>query len=217
MILKSVAFHISLKEVEKIVQPLYTEMVNSDGKTPQALFTEEHKGLVKEGEKWMKGTAASSMVVATLIATVVFTAAFTLPGGQNNDKGIPFYLREKSFLAFVISDAIALTTSSTSILMFLSILTSRYTENDFLEELPSRLMLGLATLFVSITCMMVAFTTAFFISYQSNMLWVPIAIAVFACVPVTLFASLQFPLLADVIHSTYGSRYLFHPRKRMLF
>ncbi|CAL5408895.1 unnamed protein product [Camellia sinensis] len=130
------------KEVEKIMQPSYVEKKNSKGKTPRALFTEEHKNLVEKGEAWMKNTASQSMVVATLIATVMFAAAFTAPGGNNNNTGIPMFRKHSSFMVFAISDAIALVTSSTSILMFLSILTSRYAENDFVESLPFKLMIG---------------------------------------------------------------------------
>ncbi|KAF8377125.1 hypothetical protein HHK36_030498 [Tetracentron sinense] len=52
----------SRKEVEKLVEPAYREDRNSEGKTPRALFTEQHKDLVKEGEKWMKETATACMV-----------------------------------------------------------------------------------------------------------------------------------------------------------
>ncbi|THG09869.1 hypothetical protein TEA_008688 [Camellia sinensis var. sinensis] len=205
------------KEVEKIMQPSYVEKKNSRGKTPRALFTEEHKNLVEKGEAWMKNTASQSMVVATLIATVMFAAAFTVPGGNDNNTGIPMFRKHSSFMVFAISDAIALVTSSTSILMFLSILTSRYAENDFVESLPFKLMIGLTTLFISITTMMVAFGATFFIVFDRYMVWEPIAVALFACAPVILFATLQYPLLADMIHSTYGSRLLFQPRKHMLY
>ncbi|KAF3954128.1 hypothetical protein CMV_020489 [Castanea mollissima] len=150
------------KAVEKIVPPSYIKMRNSDEQTPKDLFTERHKDLLKEGEKWMKSTATSCMLVATLIATVVFAAIFTLPGGNNNDngapppsleEGAPLFLEKKWFLIFVISDAVALFSSAASIIMFLSILTSRYAENDFLVSLPARLMFGLSALFVSIATM----------------------------------------------------------------
>nr|XP_028959484.1 ankyrin repeat-containing protein ITN1-like [Malus domestica] len=130
------------KEVKKIVQPLYKEMRNSDGKTPQVLFTEEHKDLLREGEKWMKGTASSCMLVATLIATVMFAVFSTVPGGNNNDTGIPIFLNSRAFMVFAISDALSLVSSATSILSFLSILTSRYAEEDFLHSLPNRLIVG---------------------------------------------------------------------------
>ncbi|KAL2494116.1 ankyrin repeat-containing protein NPR4-like [Forsythia ovata] len=53
--------------------------------------------------------------------------------GNNNNTGTPIFLNDKSFIIFSISDALALFSSVTSILMFLSILTSRYAEEDFLQ------------------------------------------------------------------------------------
>ncbi|KAL7604466.1 hypothetical protein Lser_V15G18298 [Lactuca serriola] len=205
------------KEVEEMIPPSYWEMKNKDGLTPHDLFTKEHKDLVKQGEEWMKRTASQCMVVATLIATIVFAAAFTVPGGYNQDEGIPFFYRKRTFILFVLADALSLFSASTSILMFLSILTSRYAERDFLESLPKKLMLGLATLFLSITTMMVAFSVSFFVLYHKDLKWIPILITLFATMPVLLFATLQFPLLKDVFQSTYGSRYLFLPRKHVLY
>ncbi|CAA3019051.1 ankyrin repeat-containing protein ITN1-like isoform X2 [Olea europaea var. sylvestris] len=205
------------KEVEKNMQPLYKEMKDSEGRTPQMLFTQEHKGLVESGEKWMKDTASSCMLVATLITTVMFAAIFTVPGGNNNNTGTPMFLRDKSFIIFSISDALALFSSVTSILMFLSILTSRYAEEDFLESLPKRLIIGLTTLFFSIASMLLAFSASFFIVVGHQLAWVIIPIALTACVPVTLFAFLQFPLLADVMHSTYGSGIFSMERNERLY
>ncbi|GAA0166439.1 scaffold/adaptor protein [Lithospermum erythrorhizon] len=191
------------KVVENIVQPSYKEMKNSEGLTPRALFSEEHKRLKEGGEKWMKDTASSCMLVATLITTVMFAAILTVPGGNNNNNGIPIFHQKKSFLLFCISDAVALFSSVTSILMFLSILTSRYAEDDFLESLPKKLITGLMTLFLSIVSMLIAFTASFFIVMGYHLAWVIILVALCACIPVTLFAFLQFPLLADTIRSTY--------------
>ncbi|KAF5465287.1 hypothetical protein F2P56_015307 [Juglans regia] len=74
------------KEVESIVHPKVKEVGNNDDMTPRELFTKNHKDLMKEGEIWMKDTAASCTVVAALILTIMFAAAFTVPGG-NNDTG----------------------------------------------------------------------------------------------------------------------------------
>lgn len=68
--------------MEKLVPPSYQKRKNKDGKTPRELFTEEHKILLKEGERWMKDTGNSCMIVSTLIATMVFAAGFTVPGGK---------------------------------------------------------------------------------------------------------------------------------------
>ncbi|KAK9265794.1 hypothetical protein L1049_025371 [Liquidambar formosana] len=201
------------KEVEKCVQPSEKEKKNSFNQTPAMVFTKEHAGLVKQGEEWMKTTATSCTLVASLIATVVFAAAFTVPGGNDSDHGIPFFLNKSSFLVFAIADAIALFSSSTSLLMFLGILTSRYSEEDFFKSLPRKLIIGLITLFISIASMMVAFSASLYIVLVNRLKWVAIPIALLACLPVTLFACLQFPLLVEIFLSTYG-RNIFH-RKSM--
>jgi predicted membrane channel-forming protein YqfA (hemolysin III family) len=74
----------------------------------------------------MKDTTNYCMLVATLIATVVFAATFTVPGDNNQEIGIPIFLTNNWFMVFFISDAMAMLSSSTLILIFLSILTSRY-------------------------------------------------------------------------------------------
>ncbi|XP_057969002.1 uncharacterized protein LOC131158272 [Malania oleifera] len=191
------------KEVERLVLPKYKEEGNDHNKTPGALFSDEHSALMKEGERWMKNTAASSMVVATLIAAVMFTTTFTLPGGTNND-GIPIFLGYDAFMVFIVSNALSLFSSSTSVLMFLGILTSRYAEEDFLKRLPTKLVIGLSSLFFSIVSMMVAFGCALFIILHERLTWVSIPIIVLAVIPITLFAMLEFPLLIDMFANTYG-------------
>ncbi|XP_059633229.1 uncharacterized protein LOC132276004 [Cornus florida] len=191
------------KEVEKFVIPAYREMKNKDEKTAAMIFSEEHENLVREGEKWMKDTSNSCTIAAALIATVVFAAAITVPGDYN-DYGLPNFNKEIGFIIFAMSDAISLFTSSASLLMFLSILTSRYAEQDFLYSLPKRLIIGLVTLFLSITSMMITFSATLYLVFGHKKAWILIPTAALACLPVTLFVSLQFPLLVDVISSTYG-------------
>ena len=43
-----------MQEVERMVSPSLLEYTNKDGKKPRELFTECHKDLVKEGEKWIR-------------------------------------------------------------------------------------------------------------------------------------------------------------------
>ncbi|PIA32837.1 hypothetical protein AQUCO_04300042v1 [Aquilegia coerulea] len=150
------------EEVEKLVPPKLKDQLNSQGMTPRDLFAEEHAALVEKGEKWMKETATGCMVVAALIATVVFTAAFTVPGGNNDE------------------------------------------EKDFLLSLPRKLILGLSSLFFSIGTMMAAFCATLHIVCRHENRWVPVISTILAALPVTLFIMLQFPLLVDMVHKTYG-------------
>ncbi|XP_016647399.1 PREDICTED: ankyrin repeat-containing protein At3g12360-like [Prunus mume] len=108
------------KEVETIVLPRMRDTLNAENLTPRALFTKNHKELVKEGERWMKETATSCTVVGALIITIMFASAFTVPGGNNGETGIPIFLKKKLFMVFIVSDAISLFSSTTSVLMFVS-------------------------------------------------------------------------------------------------
>ncbi|ESR41044.1 hypothetical protein CICLE_v10025204mg [Citrus x clementina] len=201
------------KEVESIVQPKYKEMVNLHYKTPRALFSDQHKKLVEQGEKWMKETAESCTVVAALIATIMFSAAFTVPGGYDEYTGIPLYLHRNSFMVFIVADAMSLFSSCTSVLMFLGILTSRYGEEDFLKSLPRKLIIGLSSLFFSIATMMVTFGVTLVIILKARIAWVSFPIILLASLPVTLFALLQFPLLVEIFYSTYGPGIFNKPKK----
>ncbi|XP_059436324.1 ankyrin repeat-containing protein At5g02620-like [Corylus avellana] len=205
------------KKIAKIVPPSYVYMKNSEHETPNDIFIREHKVLYEKGEKWMKQTANYCMVVATLIATVVFTAAFTVPGGNHQITGKPLLLNSISFKVFFISNGIALVFSSTSILIFLSILTSRYGEKDFFKSIPLRLLFGLAALFIAIAGMVIAFSATFFLVYYSEAKWAPILITSLASIPIILFVLAHFRLYVDTIHSTYWSRFLFRSHKRKIF
>ncbi|GMP36906.1 hypothetical protein CsSME_00008852 [Camellia sinensis var. sinensis] len=182
------------KEVEKSVNPSYIEKQNDDGETPSTVFTNEHMDLVVEGEKWMKNRATSCTIAATLITAIVFTAAII----------VPIFSTEKAITVFVVSDAIALFMSTTSLLIFLSILTSRYAEDDFLYVLPHRLIIGLVTLFLSIITMIVAFSSTLCLMLGDKNSWLLSLVVTSACLPISSFMLLQFPLLVDLMSSTYG-------------
>ncbi|KAJ0018133.1 hypothetical protein Pint_12103 [Pistacia integerrima] len=203
------------KEIEKVVKPFYRKKKNSSGQTPQELFTKKHKRLLRDGESWMKKTASSCMLVATIVTSVIFAAAFSVPGGYEDKTGIPNLLKDNLFQVFSISNAIALSSSIISVLMFLSILTSRYTEDDFLRSLPLKLIGGLLSLYVSLVTMMIAFITSFLLSYHDRLNFATITIILMS-VAATLFVLLQYPLLRDTFYSTYNSRFLFKSSTAML-
>ncbi|KAF7820270.1 ankyrin repeat-containing protein NPR4-like isoform X1 [Senna tora] len=193
------------KEVESVIPQGYRAYENQGGMQPKDVFKMSHKGLREEGEKWMKETANSCSVVGALVVTIMFAAAFTVPGGNNQDYGYPIFLKEKLFMLFAVSDVLSLFSSTTSVLIFLGILTSRYAEEDFLKSLPTKLIIGLSTLFLSIATMIIAFSATILLMMQHRShSWVYLPIIMLASVPITLFVLLQFPLLVRMISSTYG-------------
>ncbi|GKC36714.1 ankyrin repeat-containing domain, PGG domain protein [Tanacetum coccineum] len=180
------------------------------------VFTDEHKDLLKEGQQWMKDTATSCTVVAALIVTITFAAAITVPGG-NKDDGKPVFLNERAFMLFMISDAFALFSSSTSLLMFLGILTSRYAEDDFLYSLPKRLTIGLVSLFLSIAATMIAFGETLALLLHDKVTWIAAPVVMITSIPVGLYALLQFPLLVEIVWSTYGPSIFRKQSSRMIY
>ncbi|XVF82787.1 hypothetical protein PTKIN_Ptkin16aG0077600 [Pterospermum kingtungense] len=202
-------------EVESIVPPAYKEYRNQAGETPYETFDRSHADLLKRGEQWMKDIAQSSTIVGTLIITIMFAALFTVPGGNNQDTGFPLLLKKKLFKLFIISDAIALFASSTSVLMFVGILSSRYSKDDFLTSLPTKLIIGLSALFISIAAMMVAFCSTVIIMVKGQ-LEIVIPIVLLAAIPVGLFVWLQFPLLVSTFISTYRPGIFDRKMKKLL-
>ncbi|EOA30160.1 hypothetical protein CARUB_v10013276mg [Capsella rubella] len=202
------------KEVESLVQPKHRKMVNlKQKKTPKALFTDQHKELVEQGEKWMKDTAASCTVVAALITTMMFSSAFTVPGGYRSDNGLPLYMHQNIFKIFIISDAISLFTSCMSLLMFLGILKSRYREEDFLRSLPTKLIVGLLSLFLSMATMMVTFVVTLMTLVGDKISWVLAQFMLLAVIPLGMFVVLQFPVLLEIFCSTYFPKVFEKPRQ----
>ncbi|KAM0030735.1 putative ankyrin repeat-containing domain, PGG domain, ankyrin repeat-containing domain superfamily [Helianthus debilis subsp. tardiflorus] len=93
----------------------------------------------------------------------------------------------------------------------------RYTEYDFLESLQKKLICGLAGLFLSIVTMMVAFCASFFVLYSKQLEWMPIYITYLVGMPLILTVTIQLRLIGDFFNSTYRSRYIFKPKKRVLY
>lgn len=174
---------------------------NKKGQTPKEIFITSHKNLIKEGSKWLTKTSESCSVVAALIATVAFATSATVPGGLNQNTGEPILKDESAFGAFTISSLTALCFSVTSLVFFLSILTSRYEERDFSMGLPRKLLLGLTSLFASIASMLASFCTGHIFVLKHQLRYVAYPLYAATCLPVTFFALAQLPLYFDLMRA----------------
>ncbi|KAL2533245.1 Ankyrin repeat family protein [Abeliophyllum distichum] len=190
-------------EIEKLVTRQESLALNLEGKTPLMIFNEEHADLASNEIRWVTGMASACSVAASLIATVAFAAAITVPGG-NNSNGLPFFSSESSFLVFAVSDALALFTSLTCVLCFLSIFTCRYGVKDFLYTLPNRVIYGLICLILSVISLMIAFSSTLFLVFAKKNPLILIPIVALTCVPVISYTCIQLPPLLDMINSTFG-------------
>ncbi|KAL5773204.1 hypothetical protein ACOSQ2_013128 [Xanthoceras sorbifolium] len=107
-------------------------------KTPEELLNETHQKQLEEARDYIKMTAQACSTVAVLISTVVYAAAYTLPGG-NNQHGRPMFENSSAFALFTVTDYIAVGCSLTSVVMFLSILVPPLQLRDFHHTLPRTL------------------------------------------------------------------------------
>jgi hypothetical protein len=176
---------------------------NKDGKTSREIFTETHSELVKEGSQWLISTSNSCSVVAALIAAVAFASSTTVPGGIKEESGTPTLENQPAFDIFAIASLVALCFSVTALVMFLSILTSRYQERDFGMDLPRKLLLGLTSLFVSIASMLISFCAGHFFVLKDKLKYAAFPVYAVTCLPITFFAIAQFPLYFDLLWAIF--------------
>ena len=146
-----------------------------------------------------EGNTNSCTAVDTLIVTIMFAAAITIPGGNKQESSLPMFLNVKVF------NALSLLFASISLLMFLGFTSSSYKAEDFLQSLPKKMMIGISTLIISIATMMITFCASLSIILKGKSS-VIIPVICLASVPVALFAWMQLRLLKDMIVLTYGPR-----------
>ncbi|KAK3441007.1 hypothetical protein EUGRSUZ_B01269 [Eucalyptus grandis] len=183
------------------------------GKTYWEIFVEQRQDLLKEAGEWMKNnTSSSCSLIATLIITVAITAAFTVPGGYDNSKGIPIFLKNDSFMIFAITYTLAFFSSVTATVIFLAIVIPCYTFEDILHSLPGKMIMGIRSLFLSLVFTLVAFGSGLTIILSERFKWIYILITLLATIPVCFLFYVQFPLYSEMVESIYRPR-LYHPLK----
>lgn len=185
--------------VKNSMPPNFYERYNKHGKTAKQIFLETHGLLAKEGSKWLTRTSESCSVVAALVASVAFSTSTDIPGGPDQNTGKPLFLGRPAFNIFTIASLVALCSSVTSLVLFLSILTSRFQARDFVVDLPRKLLLGLTSLLTSIAAVLVSFCAAHYFTVEGGLKYAVFPIYAVTCLPVSFFALVQLPLYFDLM------------------
>lgn len=172
---------------------------NIEGITANDHFESTHADQYKNAQEWLTKTSESCSVLAVLVATVVFAAAYTVPGGVNEQNGMPVLLNSPLFMVFAVMDVASLSFSLTSVVMFLSILTSPFQRENFLSSLPRKLNLGLFFLFFSVITTMVTFTASILLTVRLGKHWTTTLFYAAALIPVMIFALIMFPWYSPVL------------------
>ncbi|VVB02204.1 unnamed protein product [Arabis nemorensis] len=129
--------------VQEIVPHTFIEAENKLGQKPHDIFMKEHKKLRIEGERWMKETAKAYIIIATLmIATVFFATLLPLPGGLDDLTGKLKFGQKKRFDVFFSADMFGILFALVSTGFFAAIKSSRFAQEDFRTNLPTKLMVG---------------------------------------------------------------------------
>ncbi|ESR37812.1 hypothetical protein CICLE_v10029847mg, partial [Citrus x clementina] len=182
------------ERVEEVSMPHFRNHQNNMGFTPEELFATANNELRAQSKEWLIHTAEGCSVVAVLIATVAFAAAYTVPGGANEETGYPILLRHPFFVTFTVSDVLSLTFSLAAVVTFLSILSSPFRLQDFKQSLPNKLTMGFAFLFLSVCLMMVAFAATILLMIKNKEHWAKVLLYTCSFIPVGIFALSYFPI-----------------------
>ncbi|KAK7840974.1 ankyrin repeat-containing protein itn1 [Quercus suber] len=107
--------------IEKKAQKGQTAKEN-EVKNAVSKSKEEMAGISKSKLEILRSAGETNLLVATIIATVTFTAAFTVPGGYESgdiNQGLAVLSKRAAFKAFVIANALAFGFSTASILVYM--------------------------------------------------------------------------------------------------
>ncbi|XP_060212659.1 uncharacterized protein LOC132640193 isoform X1 [Lycium barbarum] len=186
------------EQVKKVCSDDFFEIINNDGKTAEDLFTKANAELRSEAKDWLKRTAENCTIVAVLIATVAFAAAYTIPGGPSQSTGYPVLMDHPFFVIFTIGDVLSITFALTSMITFLSILTSSFMMHEFRRSLSKKLILGFTLLILSVSMIMLAFASTIILMIHYKERWTKIALYFMAFLPVRIFVVSYFPLYVSL-------------------
>ncbi|XP_072956596.1 uncharacterized protein [Typha angustifolia] len=145
---------IQVQLVEEIVPKDLRYSRNKSEKTAQELFTNNHRDMVKDGKNQLMELGK---ICSSLVAVVVFASSFSIPGDKDANQD-PIFLNRTAFKVFSHAYAIGLSSASTSLVLFLSFLSSSYKEKDFRRALPTKYVLANMSFLVTFVALLVAFS-----------------------------------------------------------
>ena len=126
-----------------------------------------------------KELSSAHMLMATLIATVTFAAAFTIPGGfkaEDPHKGMVVLGRNVAFRTFIITDTIAMTSSMMAAVV---LVTMPFRANKKIRD--NSLGVSILLLWLALVTMGIAFVTGLY-AVLSELLPLAIVVCCIGCI-----------------------------------
>ena len=163
----------SQNEVYMLLRKADPKIVTSTYNLHGAVKDEVTNASRKDVKKLTKKYTSNTSVVAILIATITFAAAFTLPGGYSTDagnEGHPIMARKLAFQAFLISDTLAMYSSLA--VAFVCII-ARWEDLEFLLYYRSFTKKLMWFAYMATTT---AFATGLYTVLAPRLLWLAVAV-----------------------------------------
>ena len=129
----------------------------------------------KDIKSLTKTYTENTSLVAILLATITFAAAFTLPGGYSADagaEGLPIMARKAAFQAFLISDTLAMCSSLA--VAFICVI-ARWEDLEFLLHYRSFTKKLMWFAYMTTTT---AFATGLYTVLAPRLLWLAVAVCI---------------------------------------
>ncbi|XP_034681907.1 uncharacterized protein LOC117911615 isoform X1 [Vitis riparia] len=194
------------KKVKSACKMHLTKPLNKDNQTAEELFAARNERLHRDAKGWLMRTTENCTILSIFIATVAFAAAYTVPGGPNQNTGIPILNSKPLFVVFILADVFSLSLALTSVGKFLSILTSSFPLQDFETYLFKKLTQGIICMILSVSMMAVAFGATIILIMTHN--WTNAVWSVVGFLPVPIFFLSYSPLRSAVLgRCTESSKY----------
>ncbi|KAI9110464.1 hypothetical protein K1719_018330 [Acacia pycnantha] len=150
------------KFVKKSMPRGLSQRYNRKMETPEDIFRERHKELMKRNGEWAAKTSQACSVVSTLVASVAYATCTNVPGDYD-DKGYANHRNKPPvFKIFGVSSFLALLFSLISTIFFLSIVASPSQSVHSWRYVPAKLCFGVYFMFLSIVCLWISFCAGHF-------------------------------------------------------
>ncbi|CAL9782139.1 unnamed protein product [Musa acuminata subsp. burmannicoides] len=148
------------EKVAKIVPKELANSRNSEEKTAQELFAEKHQQMFKGCRNQLidMGKTCSG-----LLAAVVFASSFSIPGEKDPKTGNPVYFDMPAFKVFSHAYVIGLSCAVTSLVLFLSLVISPYSQRQFRLAIPVKYFFAILSFAMALLALMVSFTCNIFL------------------------------------------------------
>ncbi|KAL2932699.1 Ankyrin repeat-containing protein ITN1 [Bienertia sinuspersici] len=149
---------------------------------------------------------SSMNVIAALLTTITFTAAFTVPGGLKEEEGTPLLMASVAFQVFIVSDVIAMCLSMMVLFCLLWIVATDKRKSVMIQDFAVSLLLAsfVATLF---TFMAGVYATIFPVKPRIAIATLVLCSLLMLLVHKFILTNLLLPFKIALKHPIYTLRY----------